>query len=126
MAEEKNKQYHGDDKHLDELRKCIIQKLEEAIEDLQDAGEKCEGHKMWYLVPGTPGNRIKDMINQLQQIIKEINSVVPELSDCFLNVTTSHLLEARSLTSGAFTVIKKISRERSYTKSLTLFKLFFK
>ena len=71
--------YQIDKKSLNEVRKRIIERLEEAIEDFKYAGEKCEGYKMWYLVPGTPGNKIRMMIHQLQEMINEIDNIIPEL-----------------------------------------------
>ncbi|MCK4295289.1 MAG: hypothetical protein KAX28_01365 [Candidatus Marinimicrobia bacterium] len=56
----------------------VIRHIEKEIENLECAGEECEGHKMWYLVPGTPGNKIREMIHRLREIINEIDSVIPE------------------------------------------------
>lgn len=76
--DERHVKYHSDKEDLDEVRKCTIRHIEKAIENLECAGEECEGHKMWYLVPGTPGNKIREMIHRLREIINEIDSVIPE------------------------------------------------
>ena len=77
--DEKHRKYQIDKKSLNEVHKCIIGRLESTIKDLEYAGEEYEGYKMWYLVPGTPGNKIRMMIHQLQQMINEIDNVIPEL-----------------------------------------------
>ena len=72
---EKNLQIIND---LEDTRKRIIEHLEEAVLLLEDVGKKSEGHELWYLIPGTPGNRISEMIQHLREIVKEVISVVPK------------------------------------------------
>jgi hypothetical protein len=61
---------------LDNIFEQISKHLEKAIENLEHAGEKYEGHKMWYLVRGSLGHKIKEMIHQLQELIIEIDNLI--------------------------------------------------
>ena len=60
---------HTSKKEHDEIRECIAQHLEKALKILQDTSEKCAVHKLWYLSPGIPLDKIEEVIFQLNYII---------------------------------------------------------
>lgn len=66
-------------KEHSDIRKCIVEHLEEAVSILENVGENCEDHKIWYLAPGIPVEKIEEVICQLRYIIKGTTSVVPEI-----------------------------------------------
>jgi len=60
---------HTTKKEHDEIRECIAQHLEKALKILQETSEKFPVHKIWYLAPGIPVNKIEEVIFQLKYII---------------------------------------------------------
>jgi len=72
---------HTSKKEHDEIRECIAQHLEKALKILQETSEKFPVHKIWYLAPGIPVNKIEEVIFQLNYIIDRTKPRVAESRD---------------------------------------------
>ena len=72
---------HTPKKEHDEIRACVARYLEEALRILQDIPEKCTVHRLWYLAPGIPVDKIEEVIFQLNYIFDRTKPRMKEPGD---------------------------------------------